>query len=631
MLQVFQKLNADRISLVFCDWDDFENNGNIIRRAITHFAKYNIEVAVWLNSLLHLDYSKKGNFSLRKYGDGHENYCCPLDENFVRFFSEYVAKYAKTGTKLIYLDDDFRFGVSGGPNCFCDLHMQEYKKLLGDDVTADKIVERIESRKPNKYRDAWISVNGAALKKLAKAVRDAVDNIDTSVRVGICASPTTMFGIDGASAFELSEILAGKNEPFIRLIGAPYWAYHAERMLNARLGDVIGLERLELSYVETLQYKGEVLSEGDTYPRTRFDCPASYLELFHSALSTENRLDGILKYPGEYTSYKDEYESGFSRLASYNREKRETVEEAFLNTDKVGFKILEIRDKMKTEEFLPEDVPPMEFERIVMPASIRAFTDLSLPYTFTGNGPTVAFGDNARYLSLEELRRGVITDIVGARILKEKGIDVGIKDFGEEVVVGSCYEYYNDFDDEIFVHFYRAANLFNLQLEQKAEVLTSTIFENRKYSLTYRYEGTNGKIAVCCVDTTQTRGSFGYFKSYYKQRVFADLYKWFAGEELAAVSFDCPFLMQIVGKKEGKCIVGFWNIYQDGVANQPIYLQKKYHKAEFIGCDGRLEGEQLILNYLPGYDFCAIVYCFKMNSKFFLVFFSVGGTSRITI
>lgn len=450
-------------------------------------------------------------------------------------------------------------------------------------------------------------MNGEALKKLAKAVRDAVDNIDTSVRVGICASPTTMFGIDGASAFELSEILAGKNEPFIRLIGAPYWAYHAERMLNARLGDVIGLERLELSYVETLQYKGEVLSEGDTYPRTRFDCPASYLELFHSALSTENGLDGILKYPGEYTSYKDEYESGFSRLASYNREKREAVEEAFLNTDKVGFKILEIRDKMKTEEFLPEDVPPMEFERIVMPASIRAFTDLSLPYSFTGNGPTVAFGDNARYLSLEELRRGVITDIVGARILKEKGIDVGIKDFGEEVVVGSCYEYYNDFDDEIFVQFYRAANLFNLQLEQKAEVLTSTIFENRKYSLTYRYEGTNGKIAVCCVGTTQTRGSFGYFKSYYKQRVFADLYKWFVGEELAAVSFDCPFLMQIVGKKEGKCIVGFWNIYQDGVANQLIYLQKKYHKAEFIGCDGRLEGKQLILNYLPGYDFCAIV------------------------
>lgn len=606
ILDVFQKLNADRISLVFDDWEDFETNRQIIRHAIEHFSRHGLDVAVWLNSLLHIEH--KGNFTKKKYADGTEKHCCPLDKDFIVYFANYVAEYAKSGVRLIYLDDDFRFGTSGGTNCFCDLHMQEYRKLLGEDVTAEVMIEAIASGKPNRYRNAWIKVNGDALRGLAEAIRAEVNKVDPSVRVGVCAAPTTMYGLEESSAFELSEILAGDTEPFLRLIGAPYWADYSKG-LNARLGDVIGAERLELSYAEENGFKGEILSEGDTYQRTRFDCPASYLELYHSALFSEKRMDGILKYPGEYTSYKDTYENGFSRLAPRNRAKLDRMTEAFEETEKVGFKILEVRDKTATEVYLQEDMEALEFERVALPASIRAFTDLSLPYTFRGNEPTVAFGDNASYLTQVDFKNGIVTDLVGARILKEKGFDVGIEAFGDTVTVHSCQERYHDYDDVMNVSFWRwtGASLCGLDLNPAARVLTSTEIDGKNYPLTYCYCGADMKLAVCCVDVTQVRFSYGYFKCYYKQRIFAELYRWFKNESLAVTCFDSPFLTQIVGKKEGKLVIGLWNIFPDMVFDREICLNRAYAKAEFIGCNGSLHGDRIVLDSLAAYDFCAIV------------------------
>ncbi len=616
ILNIFLSLKAKRVSLAFKNWLNFDVNIPFVKKAKEYFAQYDIEVAIWLNSLLHLEH--KGDYVKRFYANGKEKHTCPLDTSFINDFSEKIAKYAETGVPLIYLDDDFRMNCSDAYNCFCDLHMKEYKKILGEDITREQMIKEVTSGKPSIYRDAWVKVNGDALRNTARKIREKVNAVDPSIRIGICAAPTTMFGVDGVTAFELSDILAGDNLPFMRTIGAPYWAYFGREGYMARLSDVVALERWQAFYAEQIGFKGELIAEGDTYPRLRYATPASYLELFHSAIATENRMDGILKYLGEYT-HKNAKETGYSKLAVRRKSKLEAVENAFRGTQKTGFKIFETQDKMKTMEILPEDIISMDYQCTVLHASVRALNDASIPYTYDGDEPIVAIGDNVRYLKDEDFKYGIFTDIVGAKILKEKGIDVGfdsIKSVKETSVCGETYVKYNENE---YVKFNRTVELFDLKLNRGAEVLTcvekadgmSILDENENGEtnnpLLYRYEGAQGKIVVCCVDMLQSRFAYGLFGSYRKQRVLADCYQWFKQEDLAAVCFDCPMLMPIVGKKENKLVIGLWNMFEDVLYNQAILLNEEYSKVECIGCAGTLQGKTFILESLSAFDYCAIV------------------------
>ena len=263
-----------------------------------------------------------------------------------------------------------------------------------------------------------------------------------------------------------------------------------------------------------------MLSEGDTYPRPRYFTPASYLELFHSALCAENRFDGILKYLGEYTC-KGEYETGYSRLASVNREKTEKIADAFKNTVKTGYRIVETQNKMLSMEFNGEDKEFLEHGGGV-PASVCAMNSASIPYTFYGDEPVVVFGDNARYLSENDYANGIVTDIAGAEILAEKGIDVGFVSCNKKCSAREVGEYYPDFKDEAYVNFKRQTDLFELKLKDKAEILTYCIVENEKIPLTYRYEDNGHKIVVCCVDMIRARFALGFFNCYYKQRILGE-------------------------------------------------------------------------------------------------------------
>ena len=605
ILEMLIGLKTKRVSLVFGNrWLDTEWTFPIVKKAVAYFKEYGIEVAVWLNSLLHIPHN--GNYVKRKHADGTESSVCPLDKNFISDFAVNVAKYAETGVPLIYLDDDFRMGVSGTLNCFCDLHMKEYEKILGENITREKMASEILSGKPNVYRDAWSRVNGDVLRNAARVVREEADKINPKVRVGLCAAPTTVSGLDGVTAYELSNILAGNTEPFLRTIGAPYWSYYANDGFMARLNDVIGLERLQANYAEQFGFNGELIAEGDTYPRPRYATPAAYLEMFHSAMCTENRMNGILKYLGEYTC-KGTRETGYSKAALKKADKREKVEQIFYDTQKTGYRIFEYQDKSRAMEIPPQDVEGMDYQCTILHASIRALNDASIPYTFSGKEPVVAFGDNAIYLTDDDIKQGVFTDIIGAKILKDKGFDVGFDSCDRLLTVKEISEIYPAFNDSEYVNFKRKIDLFDIDLKNQAKVLTYTSVNSNKIPLTYRYEKDGFKIAVCCVNMIDARFSYGFFKSYYKQRVLADCYRYFKGENLAAVCFDCPMLMPIVGKKGGKTIVGLWNIFEDEVSGQEIKLSKAYKRAEFIGCSGKLKDNSIILDSLGAFDYCAVV------------------------
>ena len=95
-------------------------------------------------------------------------------------------------------------------------------------------------------------------------MRESVDSVNTEIRLGTCTCMSS-WDIDGISAKDTAYILAGNTKPFLRLIGAPYWA--VERNWGNCIQDVVELERMESSW--TREEEIEIMAEGDAYPRPR--------------------------------------------------------------------------------------------------------------------------------------------------------------------------------------------------------------------------------------------------------------------------------------------------------------------------------------------------------------------------
>jgi hypothetical protein len=81
-------------------------------------------------------------------------------------------------------------------------------ELLGETVEEDGLAKKLWSGGRNKYRSAWLKANGHYFKEFAKKAREAVDSVNSNIRLGACSCMTT-WDFDGVSTPELAKILAG--------------------------------------------------------------------------------------------------------------------------------------------------------------------------------------------------------------------------------------------------------------------------------------------------------------------------------------------------------------------------------------------------------------------------------------
>ena len=56
----------------------------------------------------------------------------------------------------------------------------------------------------------------------------------------------------------------------------------------------------------------------------------------------------------------------------------------------------------------------------------------------------------------------------------------------------------------------------------------------------------------------------------------------------------------------GEKAVGFWNCFADYCSNVKVTLDKEYKEAEFIGCEGKLSGNELVINRINAFEFCFV-------------------------
>lgn len=195
--------------------------------------------------------------------------CCPYDKGFRKYIREAAATIARTAPDHIMFDDDFRLmGDRPTLACACPLHMAEFNRLAGTDMTREEMIEAFKKNDADakRYRDIFVKTQIDSLVECSKEMRAGIDSVDPTLPGSFCACGD---GTEGA--YEIASILAGKGNPIVlRLHNGNYCKADPRNFIHA-----IHRAATEIS---TLRGKPDyLLAETDTCPQNRYSTPASRL------------------------------------------------------------------------------------------------------------------------------------------------------------------------------------------------------------------------------------------------------------------------------------------------------------------------------------------------------------------
>jgi hypothetical protein len=278
----------------------------------------------------------------------------------------------------------------------------------------------------------------------------------------------------------------------------------------------------------------------------------------------------------------------------------------FANGENLGVRVYSYKNILSDAD-IPEDIN-METLNRTLPCVSSLLAENGIPTIYDGKGicPLV-IGENARHVPLEELEKGGILDARSALILFERGIDVGLRKILSFKKESFSLEYANEETISINDLFYSQPVRF-LQAEYKmgVEILSSVELDEERKPLAWRYENQNGqKFFVFNIDTWDTRQSSSIKINYIRQEQLVSAVEWISGKNLPAKCLKNPNLYIKCAKTDG-LVVGLFNCYDDAIIPTVVALDKEYQKAEFYGCQGRLEKDKIILDKpIPAYSYCA--------------------------
>ena len=545
---------------------------------------------------------------------------CPLDEAFVEDFLRTVCALAATGVEQIMFEDDYTLGGGKFPikfsGCLCDRHRKRLAEITGEDPELPDIRQRLRGGKANDYRRAFLDLQGETLLNFTKRIEKAVHAVNPNVRIGLSANASS-YQVEGVTFAELVKATAGNTRPFARMTGAPYWEKVPSLAAN------IDAIRLQCHLLEDTG--AELITEGDVYPRPRHTVPANFLEGYDMVLRAAGGSHGILKYMTDYYS-RPSYETGYFDRHAKNAPHYAEIETRFDGKEAVGLNIAVYPSLFREQDFgIDVNADTLYNFGTCLPTVSQWFAaDNPVPtvYGKTGKEPSLLFGDNAKLFDLDHLNAGTILDAPAARILHERGVDVGFDSY--EILPPFATEYYKEYKDFTVARQNSAAKFYHFKLKDSARVLSEHPivggnaigpFSAHLWPTvprapgTYLYENAAGQrfmVYPFVAETAWGKGPYmkGVFKCYYRQRQLAEGAAYVSGKPLPALCLGNPYLYIVAKKDENSMSVGLWNFFADEVMNPVIELDDEYSRADIYLKNGRLEGTKLILDEdIPPYGF----------------------------
>ena len=581
--------------MVLCNEEDYQRQIDCLKEACAFFKRHGYEVGAWFWGL---QYDRQLPFTPMKMLNGRsvDGFACPSDTEFIKKIRQCLVDVADTGVDIILLNDDVRYGAWGGFGCLCKNHVRMICEELGEELDEAKLTELITSGGKNKYRDAFLKANRLALENYAIKMREAIDTVNPEVRLGFCACMSS-WDIDG-DAFELSRLMAGKTKPILRLIGAPYWT--AGQGEKSRLQNIVELERMEASWNSYPDI--ELIAEGDVHPRPRLNCAANFLEGFDTALRASGALDGILRICVDGVSNVG-YENGYLKQYIKNKPIYREIEKHFSGKEHTGIRIYESKNKASVMQIPNALGTKSDMEQVFYSSAARVLASNAIPTVYEGRGVTgIAFGENAYALTDECLENGLIIDALAAKILSDRGIDVGIDAFGEKVPIK--FQYVNDDDNYIIAW---NMSVFNVRVKDEAQVVSFAAKELEKPEIPFCYKYQNAKGQKFLVFNCIAKDCEMLLRHYANARVIADNVEWLSGNKLPAFCYGNPNLYIQCKEDDKSTVVGIWNFFEDEAIEPVIRLGRKYQGAEFLFGAGTLCSDTVKLEDIPPFAFRAII------------------------
>jgi hypothetical protein len=168
---------------------------------------------------------------------------CPLDEKWQDYLCDTFAVIAKEVAPVaIWVEDDWRLhnhsAELGYGGCFCEHHLAEFGKMVGQDVTREELLDKLLAPgKPHPWRAVWLELCKMTLLTPAQKLSAAVKNANPEVRLALMSSSPDTHSVEGRDWHAFQDAF-GMNKGFLtRPNLGPYTETRAMDMppKNARL------------------------------------------------------------------------------------------------------------------------------------------------------------------------------------------------------------------------------------------------------------------------------------------------------------------------------------------------------------------------------------------------------------
>ena len=431
-LERLQKACAKRVWI--CCVDTFLNNDRVdlkdCAKYVRFFREKGLECGIWIRSLGFgtpmSPTAPKVSWTRLTSVTGNApavDAFCPEDPGFVESYLKYVKEIAACGPQLIQLDDEHCLSVRPGIGCFCHRHRKLMTERLGEEIELEGLPEKLFTGKRNKYRDAWLDISGETHLRFTSKVRDAIHEVDPAIRVGFCAGYTS-WDIEGIDALSLTRNLAGDNEPFLRFTGAPYWCNTTKgRFPGQKLNTVIECAREQAAWSRDSGV--EVYGEADSYPRPTYQSHANLIECFDIAMQAEGVRS--LKYLFDYYS-GPAYEQKYYKLHLRHIPLYAHIVKTFDGLQDAGVRLYRRFDRIRRADLGDTFVGEKPVMGRFFSSAAAMLTQLCIPVCYTGNATVgAAFGEDVLDIPEDQFPEKLILDLPAAKLLMEKGVDLGIR------------------------------------------------------------------------------------------------------------------------------------------------------------------------------------------------------------
>ncbi len=584
-----KKCGMDILLISCCDlFCKGEERGEILKRmhnAIEYYEEKGLQVFVWTNSLGYG--GKRGEAfhslfptftALTDFNGRSEDVVCTLDENYIAFMKRNVQDFIKAGAKTILWDDDLVQSVRPGLICCCEKHLKAFEEKTGKKLTP-KECEALFTGEPSPERTAYLDILGDSLNSFCRAMREAADEVNPYVNMGLCAS-FTHYDIDGVHIGDTVRLLAGKDcKPLLRFSGAPYWAKFWPRYTGNNLGGVI--EFIKMQYGLYGDSGFTLMDENDCYPRDDRIVPTAFSELYDKIMLT---LPGIIRHKYIFCFAPENGCKKYMEAHIADMDDDKKISNIISGLSNEGLRVYQYEHLLRGAK-LPTEYPGNStfFKCFTQPLA-GVFASLnSFPTKYTGGGTGIVFGENARYLSDKELSAGLILDMKAALILRKRGVDVGfenavkLKNNPTTEIFGTSKEYFQE-PEGVF---------YSAELKANARVLSTFSTDKQNIPACWIYTDALGRsFAVYAFDGDTltygvSGGNPGAVFSVSRQNQLNEIYKLLSGKSFPFfITGQFGLYAQYLSNAEGsEAAFVLCNISPDRLFSTEIETNKEYELA----------------------------------------------------